>query len=249
MLYSSHQKGINQLSFKIELGTLKFCGNACKFQNSSPSLPGLTQNPFWLPYWINMMRLSLLRCIVSLLATSVCAKKSPLYIWLDRTILFLQLLTLVQVTGKSHPPQTITPRPVIPPKSTHSSRLFESTQDLILPEGSYYCDTYFGFIKQTTILALGNLAWHDRSFWRDCISETEKDKLDPQVSKFWYCKGFQPLDHANNDDSITSNVHSYISYLLWFWILNVRHQLNSEIEDVLLIYFEQIVFFFVQWSL
>ena len=58
MLYSSHQKGINQLSFKIELGTLKFCGNACKFQNSSPSLPGLTQNPFWLPYWINMMRLS-----------------------------------------------------------------------------------------------------------------------------------------------------------------------------------------------
>ena len=76
MLYSSHQKGINQLSFKIELGTLKFCGNACKFQNSSPpSLPGLTQNPFWLPYWINMMRLSLLRCIVSFLATSVCAKK------------------------------------------------------------------------------------------------------------------------------------------------------------------------------
>ena len=76
MLYSSHQKGINQLSFKIELGTLKFCGNACKFQNSSlPSLPGLTQNPFWLPYWINMMRLSLLRCIVSFLATSVCTKK------------------------------------------------------------------------------------------------------------------------------------------------------------------------------
>ena len=109
------------------------------------------------------MRLSLLRCIVSFLATSVCAKKkrsdifppksSPLYIRLDRTILFLQLLTLLQVTGKSHPPQTITPRPVIPPKSTHSSRLFESTQDLILPEGSYYCDTYFGFIKQTTILA------------------------------------------------------------------------------------------------
>ena len=71
----------------------------------------------------------------------------------DRTILFLQLLTLLQVSGKSHPPQTITPRPVIPPKSTHSSRLFESTQDLILPEGSYCCDTYFGFIKQTTILA------------------------------------------------------------------------------------------------
>lgn len=39
MLYSSHQKGINQLSFKIELGTLKFCGNACKFQNSSPLSP------------------------------------------------------------------------------------------------------------------------------------------------------------------------------------------------------------------
>ena len=72
------------------------------------------------------------------------SQKSPIYIRLDRTILFLQLLTLVQVTGKSHPPQTITPQPVIPPKSTHSSRLFESTQDLILPdEGSFYCDTYF----------------------------------------------------------------------------------------------------------
>ena len=69
----------------------------------------------------------------------------------------------------------------------------------------YKTDHYFG---------MGNLAWHDRSFWRGCTSETEKDKLDPLVSKFWYCKGFQPL-HANNDDSITFNVHSYISYLLW----------------------------------
>ena len=152
MLYSSHQKGINQLSFKIELGTLKFCGNACKFQNSSPSLPGLTQNPFWLPYWINMMRLScsdvlfLSLQLVSEKRSDIYSpsQKSPIYIRLDRTILFLQLLTLVQVTGKSHPPQTITPQPVIPPKSTHSSRLFESTQDLILPdEGSFYCDTYF----------------------------------------------------------------------------------------------------------
>ena len=142
---------------KLSLERWNFVGMRVNFKTLPPSLPGLTQNPFWLPYWINMMRLSLLRCIVSFLATSTCAKKrsdifspsqkSSLYIRLDRTILFLQLLTLVQVTGKSHPPQTITPKPVIPPKSTHSSRLFESTQDLILPdEGSYYCDTYFGFI-------------------------------------------------------------------------------------------------------
>ena len=62
---------------------------------------------------------------------------------------------------------------------------------------------------------MGNVAWHDRSFPRGCISETEKDKLDPLVSKFWYCKGFQPLFRADDDNSITVNVHSYISYLFW----------------------------------
>ena len=62
---------------------------------------------------------------------------------------------------------------------------------------------------------MGNVAWHDRSFPRGCISETEKVKLDPLVSKFWYCKGFQPLFRADDDNSITVNVHSYISYLFW----------------------------------
>ena len=60
---------------KLSLERWNFVGMRVNFKTLPPSLPGLTQNPFWLPYWINMMRLSLLRCIVSFLATSVCAKK------------------------------------------------------------------------------------------------------------------------------------------------------------------------------
>ena len=159
MLYSSHQIHINQLScvnfnvgsnFKIHVPHthnfgcwVKICVNGgmrVNFKTYSPPPPlGLTQNPFWLPYWINMMRLSPAQ-ILFLYLQLVCSwtkraitnnfrprsSCSP-FSGDCRTILFLQLLTGAQVTGKSHPTRTILSAQVIPLRQ-FTTRVFLSQQ-------------------------------------------------------------------------------------------------------------------------